>query len=597
MNDYYIYVLFDSSKRGIFVYDDLKFEYEPFYVGKGRKNRIKNTLYDKSSFKKNKIEKLKKSNIEIIHKKIKKNLSNEVSIILEKKFISKIGRRDLNKGPLVNTTDGGDGRLSSKPTQATKDKISKTYLSKKLKWKHKEEVLKKMSKNQKGMGNGFYGKTHTEENKNKQSKLIGGKNHPMYGKEHSKQTKKILKEHRKNNISNRNIKEACQKFNKEVDMYDLNLNYIKTFNSVKETSFETNINESIISKCCRGEIKKPTRYYFKYKNEKDNIKSNKFLINKDDCFFYKRNKYKLLKRNKKTCICLNDNGVEETIHVNDFKYLFYKEENNSDLTEIYLFLKNIDKSFKIKGNIIYSKNNRLQYCSILKYSEIFNNTTKIKKEDNDIIIFSDEWKENKTIIKSRLKNLIGVSKKIGARKCVIKEITDNSIVRKFLLENHQQGFVGSKVKIGLFYNDELVSLITFGSLRKNMGQKSKKDYYELLRFCNKLNYTVMGGASKLFKHFLKNYNPKEIISYADYRWSNGDLYRNLGFKELNKTIPNYFYIIDGQRKNRFNFRKDLLVSDGYDKNMTEIDIMHQRHYYRIWDLGSIKFNYKNNNYE
>lgn len=590
--EYYIYALLDSSKPGNYIYEDLKLNFEPFYIGKGIGNRIKNTLYDNSPFKKNKINKLKNLSIDIISIKLKENLTNEESIFYEKKFIKSIGRRDKLKGTLINLTDGGEGRINSEHSQEVKDKISKSILSKKLKWKHNSETIEKMSLIQRGKGNGFYGKNHTKEMKKNHSDLISGFNHPMYGKKHTNETKTILKKHRATNISNDNIKEACQAFNKEVDMFDLDMNYIKTFNSVKETSLETSINESIISKCCRGDIKNPTRYYFKYKNKSDNIKQNKFLINKGDYFYYKKDKYKLIKRNKKTCICLDNKHQEIIIHINDFKYLFEKAENNSNLIELYLFIKSFDKKTLLKDNVIISNKIKVKYCDIIKYSEIFKGREKLEKDNNDIIIFSDEWKNNKNIIKSRIKNILGFSKKIGARKCSLKEIKDNQLIKKFLKDNHLQGFVGSKVKIGLFYENELISIMTFGSLRKNLGQKSKKGSYELLRFCNKKDMLIMGGASRLFKYFLNNYNPEYILSYADYRWSEGNLYEKLNFSYINKTIPNYFYIIDYERKNRFNYRKDILVSKGYDINKTEVDIMQEQHHYRIWDLGSLKFIYK-----
>jgi hypothetical protein len=149
----------------------------------------------------------------------------------------------------------------------------------------------------------------------------------------------------------------------------------------------------------------------------------------------------------------------------------------------------------------------------------------------------------KDIVKSRIKNILGLTgNKIYARKCEIREVK-SSESKLFLNDNHIQGNVNSKIKLGLYYNDELVSLMTFGSLRKNLNQSSIDNVYELLRFCNKLNCSVIGGADKLLKHFIKEYNPKEIISYADRRWSQGDLYSNLGFTEITKNKPNYWYII------------------------------------------------------
>jgi hypothetical protein len=131
--------------------------------------------------------------------------------------------------------------------------------------------------------------------------------------------------------------------------------------------------------------------------------------------------------------------------------------------------------------------------------------------------------------------------------------------------------------------------MTFGRLRKSLGQRSKEDTYELLRFCNKLNTNVVGGASKLLKYFEMKYKPIEIISYSDNSRSNGDLYEKIGFKLSHDTVPNYYWVIDGIRKHRFNYRKDKLVKEGHDINKTEIEIMSELGYYRIFDSGSKKW--------
>ena len=211
-----------------------------------------------------------------------------------------------------------------------------------------------------------------------------------------------------------------------------------------------------------------------------------------------------------------------------------------------------------------------------------------------IHIYDDDWIYKQEIVKSRILNLLGKTpNKIYARKCVIKEIKDNKLIREFLENNHLQGFVGSPIKLGLFYNNELVSLMTFGSKRKFMKQRNSDDVYEMLRFCSKINTSVIGGSEKLFKYFIKKYNPVEVISYADRSWSLGELYYKLKFLFVSKTTPNYYYIIDKKRYHRFGFRKDKLIRDGFDPNKTEHEIMLERKIYRIYDSGSLKFIWKN----
>ncbi len=126
-----------------------------------------------------------------------------------------------------------------------------------------------------------------------------------------------------------------------------------------------------------------------------------------------------------------------------------------------------------------------------------------------------------------------------------------------------------------------------------MGRNRKEGCYELLRFCNKLNTTVIGGASKLFKYFVRTYSPLEVISYADKRWSAGDIYKNMGFCLTGTTKPNYFYVVDNKRENRYKHRKSELVKQGYDPNMSESEIMKSLGINKIYDCGNLKFKYIN----
>ena len=119
----------------------------------------------------------------------------------------------------------------------------------------------------------------------------------------------------------------------------------------------------------------------------------------------------------------------------------------------------------------------------------------------------------------------------------------------------------------------------------------KKEEWELTRFCNKINFVVVGAASKLFKFFIKNYNPNKIVSYSDVRLFDGKMYETLGFNKISQSKPNYWYVINDIRYHRFNFRKSILVKEGFDKNKTEKQIMFDRGIYRIYDCGNIRWEY------
>lgn len=217
----------------------------------------------------------------------------------------------------------------------------------------------------------------------------------------------------------------------------------------------------------------------------------------------------------------------------------------------------------------------------------------LKKGIRLIHIFEDEWAHKQDIVKSMLASIFGkTERKIYARKCEVREV-GNTVKKMFLEENHIQGDVVSKINYGLYYDDELVSMMCFGKPRISLGKKEvKEDEYELLRFCNKKYTTVVGGASKLFKHFIYEYKPEVITSYCDRRWSVGNMYIKLGFKLSHVSQPNYFYVNGQNRENRFGYRKSELVKEGYSSKKTEREIMKERGIPRIYDCGSYVFVWK-----
>lgn len=208
-------------------------------------------------------------------------------------------------------------------------------------------------------------------------------------------------------------------------------------------------------------------------------------------------------------------------------------------------------------------------------------------------IFEDEWIYKKDIIKSMICNLLNLTKnKIYARKCEIKEVSSKEALY-FLEKNHIQGKCNSSFKYGLYYGNELVSLMTFGKSRHFIG--NNKYEWELLRFCNKLNTNIVGGASKLFNYFIKTHNPRSVVSYADRRWSIGKLYNTIGFEKYNESAPNYFYIINGKRYYRFNFRKSVLVKKyNCPPEMSEHKFCLSQKWYRIYDCGCLCYKWEKN---
>jgi len=200
-----------------------------------------------------------------------------------------------------------------------------------------------------------------------------------------------------------------------------------------------------------------------------------------------------------------------------------------------------------------------------------------------IHVFEDEWNYKMDIVKSRIAGIIGKNSTIFARKCTVSEI-DTDVAASFLEENHIQGNVNASWKYGLLYNNELVALMTFGTSRFGDG-------IELLRYCSKKYLNIVGGASRLFNHFVSEHaEVDQVISYADRRWSGkGAFYSSIGFSLVGVTRPSYYYVINNRRHNRMEFTKTKLIAAGFDPNLSEHDIILSRKIYRIYDCGNWKY--------
>jgi hypothetical protein len=200
-----------------------------------------------------------------------------------------------------------------------------------------------------------------------------------------------------------------------------------------------------------------------------------------------------------------------------------------------------------------------------------------------IHIFDTEWLASSSIVKSRLSNIIGDNRVevIYARKCIVKEIP---FPGQFLVNNHIQG-AGSitKYNYGLFYKSNLVAVMTFSAPRF-----SNATNYELVRYCSAINTRVIGGASKLLAAFRKRYQGS-ILSYSDKRWSNGTLYKILGFAHSNTSQPNYKYYKYKTILSRYQCQKHLLktlVPKYYEETLSETEIMKRAGFNKVYDCGN-----------
>jgi hypothetical protein len=296
----------------------------------------------------------------------------------------------------------------------------------------------------------------------------------------------------------------------------------------------------------------------------------------------------------KTEYCCECNPIDKNISGKEvLLYKLIKDIYDGEIIQSYK-LNNKEIDIYIPDLKIGFEFNGLRWHSELFLSNDYHkNKTDLCEKNNIrlIHIFEDDFDFKFEIVKSIIKNIFNSSKRIFARQTTVSEITDKNVVKSFLNENHLQGFVNTNINYGLFHENELVSIMTFMKTRKVLNKNTQKDEYELIRFCNKVGLSIVGGASKLYKKFIREYNPQSVLSYCDISWANGNLYENLGFKLLGTTKPNYYYVINGKKENRINYQKHKLVKKGYDKNLTEVEIMVNLGYYRIFNCGNKKYVY------
>ncbi len=203
-------------------------------------------------------------------------------------------------------------------------------------------------------------------------------------------------------------------------------------------------------------------------------------------------------------------------------------------------------------------------------------------------VFEDHWVNKNNIVKSMIRNKLGLCSQIYARKCTIEKITPKE-AQKFFNNNHLQGHAQANTYVSLKYNNEIVSVMSFGRPRFN-----KTYEWEIIRFANILNTNVVGGASRLFKFFINEFKPKNVLSYSSCDIGNGTLYENLGFTFIERLNPGYFYYKDNIRYPRQKFQKHKLTEmKSYSSEKTESQIMSEERYFCIYDAGNKKWVWEN----
>jgi rubrerythrin len=271
--------------------------------------------------------------------------------------------------------------------------------------------------------------------------------------------------------------------------------------------------------------------------------------------------------------------VEFLESLNVFNKILINDKTIITPLELDIFIPEINTAIEFNGDYWHSLKDKYYHINKTKLCE--------EKGIKLIHIFEWEWNKKKDLVKLRLNNLNKHQTKIYARNCSVKEI-DNKTSKEFQSNYHLQDSITSKVNLGLFYNDKLISVMTFGKPRFNKNYE-----WELLRFCS--NEVVIGGAGKLLKYFEKHYKPNNLISYANRCWSSklNNVYEKIGFKLINESEPNYVYIYNDIIIPRYQAQKhklkDLLGEENFNPNLSEEANMLNNKFVKVYDCGNLIF--------
>jgi len=462
------------------------------------------------------------------------------------------------------------GGLAPACSSAIQDKIKETNLKKygteyglqneEIKEKIKQTNLKK------------YGCENVSQNKEIKEKAQNT-NLKIYGFKSALQNEEVKEKIKKTNLErygveyvfqNEEVKEKIKKTN--LERYDVE--FFKQYSCLKLKDLIEKLREKNIT--VLNEL-----------NEDDFSKTFNEWINKNTIILksQKNKKYKITTYTG----ALNTNGGASNI-------------SNAEL-EIYDFLKSIISTTIISNsrNIISpyeldiylpDYNLGIEYNGLYWHSKYGNkyhiNKTNLanNKGIRLIQIFEDEWLYKRNIVKERLRNALNLNENIiHAKKCIIKEVGSKE-KNVFLEKYHIQGKDNVIIKLGAYFEDSLVGVMTFSNYRKAINNE-----YELSRFAIIHNTKITGLASKLYKYFIKMYSPNKIISYSDIRWNTENVYNILGMKYVKTTTPNYWWCKNHKRYNRF---KSTSMKH-YKKNRTEREIMLLEGFTQIYDCGNLLF--------
>lgn len=235
--------------------------------------------------------------------------------------------------------------------------------------------------------------------------------------------------------------------------------------------------------------------------------------------------------------------------------------------EIDIFIPELNLGFEFNGTYWHS--------DLFKDKKYHQSKSLLAKEKGIKLIHLYEYdglEKNKRIISNILtKN----SNRMFARKCVIKEITKDE-EKDFLNKNHRYYSSRASFRVGLYYQDKLVQVMTFSKPRFNKNYE-----WELIRMCSLQGTTIVGGASRLIRYFINDQNPSSILTYSHLDNGFNTVYEKIGFKYEGISKPSYKWVKDNEILSRY--QTQILNENKY---------MKEQGYLKIYNSGNEVFTWK-----
>ncbi|MDR0676684.1 MAG: hypothetical protein LBF97_06560 [Elusimicrobiota bacterium] len=201
----------------------------------------------------------------------------------------------------------------------------------------------------------------------------------------------------------------------------------------------------------------------------------------------------------------------------------------------------------------------------------------------------DDVKQQEIMLEMIASRIGKFEKRLNARDCEVKEISATEC-KRFLEENHWQGNVNSKAKIALIHKTEGIVALQCYAIVRNIGWNLKRTVF-------RRRYQVRGGISKMFKYFIKTYDPEQVIDYTDIReFPLKHFHDKMGFNPNSEVCKPCCYFADiktGKIVNRETCRKGNMGLI-WDDNLTWCQNRVNNGLYKAWDSGKLVNVWKKN---